>query len=57
MQLADLLKEILNMDCDGVCKNECTPTPVRVFERLFAAIDIDSKLLLEIDAYGRRGTE
>ena len=122
MQLADLLKETLDVDCQEVWENERTPTPIRVFgvrlhsmglsvrevaavlgwlgiERshgavwnwthklaeqqedpptaapsrvavdekqievdgekkwLFAAIDIDSKLLLEIDVYSRRGTD
>ena len=31
MQLVDLLKEILDMNCDGVWENKRTPTPVRVF--------------------------
>ena len=31
MQLADLLRDISDVDCDEVCKNERTPTPVRVF--------------------------
>ncbi|WP_252698660.1 IS6 family transposase [Natronosalvus vescus] len=31
MQLADLLRETLNVDCDEVWENERTPTPVRVF--------------------------
>jgi putative transposase len=122
MQLADLLRETLDVNCDEVWENERTPTPVRVFgvrlhsmglsvrevaavldllgvdrshgavwnwthklaeqqedpptaepsrvavdekqievdgekKWLFAAIDIDSKLLLEIDVYSRRGTD
>ncbi len=122
MQLADLLRESLDVDCDEVWENERTPTPVRVFgvrlhsmglsvrevvsvlellgvERshgaiwnwthtlseaqsdpptvepsrvavdekqievdgekkwLYAAIDTESKLLLEIDIFGRRGTD
>ncbi len=32
MQLTDLLRETLEMNCDGVWENERTPTPVRVFE-------------------------
>ena len=31
MTLAGLLRETLSVDCDEVCKNERTPTPVRVF--------------------------
>ena len=31
MQLANLLRETLNVDCDEVWENERTPTPVRVF--------------------------
>ncbi len=31
MQLADLLRETLEVDCDEVWENERTPTPVRVF--------------------------
>ncbi len=122
MQLADLLRESLDVDCDEVWENERTPTPVRVFgvrlhsmglsvrevvsvlellgfdrshgaiwnwthalseaqsdpptvepsrvavdekqievdgekKRLYAAIDTESKLLLEIDVFGRRGTD
>jgi transposase-like protein len=122
MQLADLLRESLDVDCDEVWENERTPTPVRVFgvrlhsmglsvrevvavlewlgvdrshgavwnwthrlaetqsdpptaapsrvavdekqievdgekKWLYAAIDTDSKLLLEVDVYSRRGTD
>ena len=122
MQLADLLRETLDVDCDEVWENERTPTPVRVFgvrlhsmglsvrevaavlellgvdrshgavwnwthdlaesqadpptaepsrvavdekqievdgeeKWLYAAIDTESKLLLEIDVYSRRGTD
>jgi len=32
MQLANLLRESLDVDCDEVWENERTPTPVRVFE-------------------------
>ncbi|RQG93474.1 IS6 family transposase, partial [Natrarchaeobius chitinivorans] len=31
MQLANLLRETLDVDCDEVWENERTPTPVRVF--------------------------
>ncbi len=31
MQLADLLRETLDVDCDEAWENECTLTPVRVF--------------------------
>ena len=31
MELADLLRETLDVDCDEVWENERTPTPVRVF--------------------------
>src|SRR6056297_2762159 len=31
MQLANLLRESLDVDCDEVWENERTPTPVRVF--------------------------
>ena len=31
MQLEDLLKETLEVNCDEVWENERTPTPVRVF--------------------------
>jgi hypothetical protein len=31
MELADLLRETLDVDCDEVWANERTPTPVRVF--------------------------
>jgi len=31
MQLADLLKETLDVDCQEVWENERTPTPIRVF--------------------------
>lgn len=122
MQLTDLLKETLDIDCDEVWENERTPTPVRVFgvrlhsmglslreivavldwlgvdrshgavwnwthtlaeaqdapptsepsrvavdekqimvdgeaKWLYAAIDTESKLLLEVDVYSRRGTD
>ncbi len=122
MQLADLLKETLEVNCDEVWENERTPTPVRVFgvqlhsmglsvrevvavldllgvdrshgavwnwthdlaeaqadpptaepsrvavdekqievdgekKWLYATIDTDSKLLLGIDVYSRRGTD
>ena len=122
MQLADLLRETLDVDCEDVWENERTPTPVRVFgvqlhsmglslrevvavfelldvdrshgaiwnwthtlaeaqsdpptaepsrvavdetqieidgekKWLYAAIDTESKLLLEIDVYSRRGTD
>ncbi|WP_255191956.1 IS6 family transposase [Natronobeatus ordinarius] len=122
MQLANLLRETLDVDCDEVWENERTPTPVRVFgvrlhsmglsvrevvavlellgidrshgaiwnwthklseaqsdpptaqpsrvavdekqievdgekKWLYAAIDIESKLLLEIDVFSRRGTD
>ncbi|WP_254532729.1 IS6 family transposase [Natrinema gelatinilyticum] len=122
MQLADLLRETLDVDCDEVWENERTPTPVRVFgvrlhsmrlsvrevvavlellgidrshgaiwnwthtlseaqsdpptaqpsrvavdekqievdgekKWLYAAIDTESKLLLEIDVFSRRGTD
>ncbi len=122
MQLADLLRESLDVDCDEVWENERTPTPVRVFgvrlhsmglsvrevvsvldllgvdrshgaiwnwthtlseaqsdpptatpsrvavdekqievdgekKWLYAAIDTESKLLLEIDVFSRRGTD
>jgi len=122
MELADLLRETLDVDCDEVWENEWTPTPFRVFgvrlhsmglslrevvavfdflgvvqshgaiwnwthtlsdtqrdpptappsrvavdakqievdrekHWLYAAIDTDSKLLLEIDVYSRRGTD
>ena len=122
MQLEDLLRETLEVDCDEVWENERTPTPVRVFgvrlhsmglsvrevvavlewlgvdrshgavwnwthkfaehqedpptaapsrvavdekqievagekKWLFAAIDLDSKLVLEVDVYSRRGTD
>ena len=122
MQLANLLRESLDVDCDEVWENERTPTPVRVFgvrlhsmglsvrevvavldllgvdrshgavwnwthdlaesqadpptaapsrvavdekqievdgekKWLYAAIDTESKLLLEIDVYSRRGTD
>jgi putative transposase len=122
MQLGDLLRETLAVDCDEVWENERPPTPVRVFgvrlhsmglsvretvavlewlgvdrshgaiwnwthtlseeqpdsptvepsrvavdekqitvdgetKWLYAAIDTDSKLLLEVDVYSRRGTD
>jgi len=122
MQLANLLRESFDVDCDEVWENERTPTPVRVFgvrlhsmglsvrevvavldllgvdrshgavwnwthdlaesqadpptaapsrvavdekqievdgetKWLYAAIDTESKLLLEIDVYSRRGTD
>ncbi len=122
MQLANLLRETLDVDYDEVWENERTPTPVRVFgvrlhsmglsvrevvvvlellgidrshgaiwnwthklseeqsdpptatpsrvavdekqievdgekKWLYAAIDTESKLLLEIDIYSRRGTD
>ena len=122
MQLADLLREALDVDYDEVWENERTPTPVRVFgvrlhsmelsvrevaavlellgidrshgavwnwthdladaqadpptaapsrvavdekqievegeeKWLYAAIDTESKLLLEIDVYSRHGTD
>jgi transposase-like protein len=122
MQLADLLRETLDVDSQDVWENERTPTPVRVFgvqlhsmglslrevvavfellgvdrshgaiwswthtlaeaqsdpptaepsrvavdetqievdgekKWLYAAIDTDSKLLLEIDVFSRRGTD
>jgi putative transposase len=122
MQLADLLKETLDVDCDEIWENERTPTPVRVFgvrlhamglsfreivaildwlgvdrshgavwnwthtlsdeqadpstsepsrvavdetqitvdgeaKWLYAAIAPESKLLLEVDVYSRRGTD
>jgi len=122
MELADLLRETLDVDFDEVWANERTPTPVRVFgvrlhsmglslreivavfewlgvdrshgaiwnwthvlseaqadpptaepsriavdekqievdgeeKWLYAAIDTDSKLLLEIDVFSRRGTD
>jgi transposase-like protein len=122
MQLADLLRETLDVDCDDVWANERTPTPVRVFgvrlhsmglslrevvavfelldvdrshgaiwnwthtlaeaqsdpptaepsrvavdetrievdgetKWLYAAIDTESKLLLEVDVFSRRGTD
>ncbi len=121
MQLANLLRETLDVDYGEVWENECTPTPVRVFwvrlhsmglsvrevvtvlellgidrshgatwnwthklseaqsdpptaqpsrvavdekqievdgekKWLYAAIDTESKLLLEIDMFSRRGT-
>ncbi len=31
MQLADLLRETLDVDCDEVWENERTPIPIRVF--------------------------
>jgi len=31
MNLGDLLRETLDVDCKGVWENERTPTPVRVF--------------------------
>ncbi|MFC6765489.1 IS6 family transposase [Natrinema soli] len=122
MQLANLLRESVDVDCDEVWENERTPTPVRVSgvrlhsmgssireavavldllgvdrshgavwnwthnlaesqadppmaaplrvavdekqievdgekKWLYAAIDTESKLLLEIDVYSRRGTD
>ena len=122
MELADLFRETLDVDCDEVWENERTPTSVRVFgvrlhsmglslretvaifewlgvdrshgaiwnwthvlseaqadpstaepswiavddkqievdgeeKWLYAAIDTDSKLLLEIDVFSRRGTD
>ncbi len=122
MQLADLLRETLNVDCDEGWENDRTPAPVRVFgvrlhsmglsvrevvsvlellgidrshgaiwnwthtlseaqsdpptaspsrvavdekqievdgekKWLYAAIDTESKLLLEIDVFSRRGTD
>jgi putative transposase len=122
MELGDLLRETLSVDCDEVWENERTPTPVRVFgvrlhsmglslreivavftwlgvdrshgaiwnwthtlseaqadpptaepsrvavdekqievdgekKWLYAAIDTDSKLLLEVDVFSRRGTD
>lgn len=32
MELGDLLRETVNVDCDEVWENERTPTPVRMFE-------------------------
>ncbi|ELZ15678.1 IS6 family transposase [Natrinema limicola] len=122
MQLANLLRESFDVDCDEVWENERTPTPIRGFgvrlhsmglsvrevvavldllgvdrshgavwnwthdlaesqadpptaapsrvavdekqievdgetKWLYAAIDTESKLLLEIDVYSRRGTD
>ena len=122
MELADLLRETVDVDCEEVWENERTPTPVRAFgvrlhsmglsvqevtavlgllgidrshgaiwnwthtlaeaqgdpptaepsrvavdekqievdgepKWLYAAIDTESKLLLEIDVFGRRGTD
>jgi len=122
MQLANLLRESLDVDCDVVWENERTPTPVRVFgvrlhsmglsvretaavlewlgvERshgaiwnwthkladsqpdpptakpsrtavdetaveidgqrhwLYAAVAVDSKLLLDVELFSRRGTD
>lgn len=122
MELADLLKVTLDVDCEEVWENERTPTPVRVFgarlhsmglsvrevaavfeflgvdrshgaiwnwthtladaqsdpptaapsrvavdekqievdgeaKWLYAAIDTDSKLLLDIEVFSRRGTD
>jgi len=110
MQLADLLRETLEMDSQDVWENERTPTPVRRFgvrlhtaglsiretvailellgvERshgavwnwvhrlseaqsdekqikvdgekkwFYAAVDVDSKLLLEVDVFSRCGTD
>ena len=48
MQLANLLRETLDVDCDEVWENERSPTPVRVFKVRLHSIGLSVREVVEV---------